>query len=303
MLDRYFWGEVHRISPEAPVPVVHLKEQTERLGGAANVAANLAGLGLAVTVAGFVGDDPEGASLEKLLASLPATASRLIRLADRPTTTKTRVIGAHQQMLRLDREQEGPAAPDARERLLAALREELRMKPAAVVLSDYAKGVVSEEVSRFVMGEARSLGIPVYVDPKGHDYSKYRGANGITPNRAELAQACGIPAEPLEELLKAGEGLRQRLGFQFIAVTRGAEGITLMRPGAIAHAPAVARSVFDVSGAGDTVIAALAAGLAAGLEPLEAAHLANVAASVVVGKVGTVPIDRAELLEGLSRKG
>jgi D-beta-D-heptose 7-phosphate kinase/D-beta-D-heptose 1-phosphate adenosyltransferase len=300
MLDRYLWGEVNRISPEAPVPVVRLKEQTEQLGGAANVAANLAGLGLQVTIAGFVGADSEGLRLMGLLSGLSSTTDTVVRLSDRPTTTKTRVISGHQQMLRLDLEHEGPVPPDELAGLIDALRQKIRTKPAAVILSDYAKGVVCEHVSRLVIQEARSLNIPVFVDPKGRDYSKYIGATAITPNRSELALACRIPPEHLDDLLKAGEELRQRLELRFLAITRGEEGVTLIEPGAVSHVAAVAKKVFDVSGAGDTVIATLTAGVVAGLNCLEAIHLANVAAGIVVGKVGTAPIDKTDLLEALS---
>ncbi len=300
ILDRYAWGEVTRISPEAPVPVVRWQRQTEQLGGAANVAANLAGLGAQVTVAGFVGADAEGLQLLQLLSALPSATECVLRLPERPTTTKTRVIGGHQQMLRLDREDDRPAPARDQARLLDAVAQAIETKPAAVILSDYAKGVIGERVAKAVIDEARRLGIPVFVDPKGRDYSKYRGATALTPNRAELALACGGPSEPVEELLRSGTRLRQDLDLGFLAVTRGEEGITLIEPGAVSHVPAVAQKVFDVSGAGDTVIATLTAGIAAGLSRLEAIHLANLAAGIVVGKVGTVPVDRAGLLEVLT---
>jgi D-beta-D-heptose 7-phosphate kinase / D-beta-D-heptose 1-phosphate adenosyltransferase len=300
ILDRYAWGEVTRISPEAPVPVVRWQRQTERLGGAANVAANLTGLGAQVTVAGFVGADAEGTQLLHLLSLLPAATEGVVRQPDRPTTTKTRVIGGHQQMLRLDREDDRPAAADDEAHLLAAVGRALEARPVAVILSDYAKGVVGERVAQAVMEQARRLAIPVFVDPKGRDYSKYRGATALTPNRAELALACGVASEPVEPLLRSGAKLRQDLDLGFLVVTRGEEGITLIEPETVSHVPAVAQRVFDVSGAGDTVIATLTAGIAVGLSLLEAIYLANLAAGIVVGKVGTVPVDRAGLLEALS---
>ena len=300
ILDRYAWGDVTRISPEAPVPVVRWQRQTEQLGGAANVAANLAGLGARVTVAGFVGADAEGLQLLHLLSALPSATEFVLRLPDRPTTTKTRVIGGHQQMLRLDREDDRPPPAPDQTRLLDAVAQAMRARPAAVILSDYAKGVIGEEVAKLVIEEARRLDLPVFVDPKGRDYSKYRGATALTPNRAELALACGLHSGPVEELLRSGARLRQDLDLGFLAVTRGEEGITLIEPGAVSHIPAVAQRVFDVSGAGDTVIATLTAGIAAGLSRLEAIHLANLAAGIVVGKVGTVPVDAEGLLEALS---
>ena len=300
ILDRYAWGEVTRISPEAPVPVVRWQRQTEQLGGAANVAANLAGLGARVTVAGFVGADAEGLQLLHLLSALPSATEFVVRLPDRPTTAKTRVIGGHQQMLRLDREDDRPAPAQDRARLLDVLAQAMKARPTAVILSDYAKGVIGEQVAKLAIEEAHRLEVPVLVDPKGRDYSKYRGATALTPNRAELALACGLHSEPVEELLRAGAKMRQDLDLGFLAVTRGEEGITLIEAEAVSHIPAVAQKVFDVSGAGDTVIATLTAGIAAGLSRLEAIHLANLAAGIVVGKVGTVPVDGAGLLEALS---
>lgn len=299
MLDRYFWGEVARISPEAPVPVVRLTSQSERCGGAANVAANLAGLGAPVDVAGFVGHDREGANLIALLESMGAGVRGVVRLESHATVTKTRIIGGHQQMLRLDAEDREPVSKEDTERLRQAILDELRTRSAAVILSDYAKGTLSEELINEVIAQGRREGIPIFVDPKSRDFSKYAGATALTPNRAELAAACGLASDSPDDLLAAGEGLRQRLGIDFIALTRGEEGISLLEPGRISHNPAVAKRVFDVSGAGDTVIAVLAAGIAAGLERLEAIHLANLAAGIVVGKVGTAPIEQGELIEAL----
>jgi D-beta-D-heptose 7-phosphate kinase / D-beta-D-heptose 1-phosphate adenosyltransferase len=284
ILDRYAWGEVTRISPEAPVPVVRWQRQTEQLGGAANVGANLTALGARVTVAGFVGADPEGLQLLHLLSALSAVTDSVVRLPDRPTTTKTRVIGGHQQMLRLDREDDRPVPAQDQARLLDAVAQAMKAGLAAVILSDYAKGVVDERVARLVIDEGRRLDVPVFVDPKGRDHSKYRGAVALTPNRAELALACGVASEPVEDLLRSGARLRRDLDLGFVAVTHGEEGITLIEPEAVSHVPAVAQRVFDVSGAWDTVIATLTAGLGAGLSRLEAIHLANLAAGVVVGK-------------------
>ena len=347
ILDRYIWGEVTRISPEAPVPVVRWQRQTEQLGGAANVAANLKGLGAQVTLAGFAGADAEGDHILQMLTDVAAVATPVVRRPDRPTTTKLRVMGGHQhqQMLRLDREDDRPASADDEARLLEGVTQAIKTKPvegpdldpsalrpsikvmegsgggffsaaeapplptaesskiAAVILADYAKGVISERVAKSVISEAHSHGLPVFVDPKGRDYSKYRKATALTPNRAELALACGVSQEPLDELLEAGARLRRHLDLDFLAVTRGEEGITLIEPDARLDVPAVAQQVFDVSGAGDTVIATLAAGLAAGLNRLEAIHLANLAAGIVVGKVGTAPVHREELLEALVSEG
>jgi D-beta-D-heptose 7-phosphate kinase / D-beta-D-heptose 1-phosphate adenosyltransferase len=300
MLDRYLWGDVHRISPEAPVPVVCQTGQSERPGGAANVVANLIGLGAQVAVAGFAGSDANGHRLLELLQQLSANRDAVVRVAGRPTTTKTRIVSGHQQMLRLDWEDTTPFSAEDVARLLKGVHQQLSSRPRAAILSDYAKGVLSEPVCRAILDEARVLGIPVLVDPKGRDYTKYTHATVITPNKLELAVACDASPDDVEELLEAAERLRQRLGLDFLVFTRGEEGVSVVEAGRAFHIPAVAKRVFDVSGAGDTVIATVAAGLAAGLDHLEAVHLANLAAGVVVGKVGTVPIERDELLEALS---
>ena len=300
MLDRYLWGDVRRISPEAPVPVVCQTSQSERPGGAANVVANLIGLGAQVAVAGFAGSDANGACLLALLQELSANTDAVVRVAGRPTTTKTRIVSGHQQMLRLDWEDATPFSAEDVARLLKGVRQQLSSRPSAAILSDYAKGVLSEPVCRAIVAEARELRIPVLVDPKGRDYTKYTNATVITPNKLELAVACDVSPDHVEELLEAAERLRQRLNLDFLLFTRGQEGVSMVEAGRAFHIPAVAKRVFDVSGAGDTVIATVAAGLAAGLDHIEAVHLANVAAGVVVGKVGTVPIERDELLEALS---
>jgi D-beta-D-heptose 7-phosphate kinase / D-beta-D-heptose 1-phosphate adenosyltransferase len=298
MLDRYLWGTVERISPEAPVPVIHLTDETERLGGAANVAANLAGLGVDTLIAGRIGVDPDGIRLQILLHDAGIDTAGLVEDSSSSTICKTRVIGGHQQMIRLDREQRTQPSVEA-ERLfhehVSALIETRR--PAALVLSDYAKGVLTTRVCQVLIDTARHHGMPVLVDPKGRDYSKYRGVTTLTPNLRELSDVCGVPADDISALLAAGAVLTRELALDFLAFTRGEAGISLLVPGKEpAHLPATARQVFDVSGAGDTVIATLAAGLVAGLAPVEALELANVAAGSVVAKIGTVPVSREELL-------
>ena len=300
MLDRYLWGDVRRISPEAPVPVVCQTSQSERPGGAANVVANLIGLGAQVAVAGFAGSDANGGRLLELLQGLSTNTDGVVCVAGRPTTTKTRIVSGHQQMLRLDWEDATPFSADEVARLLEGVHQQLSSRPGAAILSDYAKGALSEPVCGAILAEARRLRIPVLVDPKGRDYAKYAHATVITPNKVELAVACNASPDHVEELLEAAECLRQRLNLDFLVFTRGEEGVSVVEGGRAAHIPAVAKRVFDVSGAGDTVIATLAAGLVAGLDHIEAVHLANVAAGIVVGKVGTVPIERDELLEALS---
>lgn len=298
MLDRYLWGRVSRVSPEAPVPVLHLERETEVAGGAANVARNLAGLGVQVALAGVTGDDPERAALLGLLAADGIDTGDLLIAADRGTVTKTRVIGNHQQMLRIDQERAVPLMQADRERLLAAVTRHI---PGlnALLISDYAKGVLSAEVCTTLIAAARDAGVPVVVDPKGKDFSRYAGASLITPNRGELALATGTDPNDRDALVAAGARLRQGLGLDLLALTLSEQGMVLFDARGIRDIPAVAREVFDVSGAGDTVIATFAAGLAAGLGHLDTAHLANLAAGVVVGHVGTAPITSTELLAAI----
>ena len=299
MLDRYLIGEVERISPEAPVPVVLLKRQDERAGGAANVAANLAKLGIVTRLAGYIGNDADAGLLQNLINDLKVNTQAIVRSASHPTITKTRIVGGHQQMMRLDQESRADYSDVDRSELKRLIDDALAQEPAVVVLSDYAKGVFESSLTRHIIDQARNLGIPVLVDPKGRDYGKYRGATALTPNKRETAEACGVNLHDGEALLSAAQELRASLDLDFLAVTRGEEGISLLEADLVQHIPATAKQVFDVSGAGDTVIATLAAGLIHGLTHEEALHLANIAAGVVVGKVGTVPINRDELLHAL----
>ena len=303
MLDRYLWGEVERISPEAPVPVVRLAREAEVPGGAGNVALNLAGLGLKPALISVVGDDAAGARVRDLLRDAGVETRWLLTVGDRPTTVKERIMGGHQQMLRLDREVVDPLAPEVEDRLVASARECIGAGASVVVLSDYAKGVLSALVASALISEARSVGLPVIVDPKGLDFSKYAGATAVSPNRSELAAVTRLPEADLDGLREAGRRLMVDLDLEFLVVTLGGQGIELIRRRGGDHIPAVAREVFDVSGAGDTVIATLAAGLCGGLPVRDGLALAAVAAGVVIGKVGTVPVTGAELSEALLRSG
>ncbi|MBF0127190.1 MAG: D-glycero-beta-D-manno-heptose 1-phosphate adenylyltransferase [Magnetococcales bacterium] len=303
ILDRYIWGEVSRISPEAPVPVVRILRETDRCGGTAHVAVNLANLGLAPRICGWVGEDADGQRLKRLLQGAGVATEAVHALPDRPTIVKTRIIGGRQQMLRLDLEQTDPAPEAVWTAFVASVLEQLHRAPlpGAVILSDYGKGTLSEPVCQAIIQAARGLNVPVLVDPKGMDYHKYRGATALTPNRRELAEAIPMSPLDLEPLLAAGESLRQRIDASFLAVTLSELGIALID----GHTPpiripATAQEVFDVSGAGDAVIAVLAAGLTAGFPLPDALHLANLAGGVVVGKVGTSPIHREELLAALT---
>lgn len=297
MLDRYLIGKVGRISPEAPVPVVLLSEQNERAGGAANVAANLALLGIKTHIIGCIGNDAEGASLKKLISNIDVDTKTIIQSKHRPTIAKTRILGGHQQMLRLDQESAATFNSEENAQILEMVETEIALKPSIVILSDYAKGLLSETVCQHIINVCKTKSIPVLVDPKGDDYRKYIGATALTPNKKETAEACDTHVDDVA-LIDKSITLKNSLNLNFLAVTRGEEGITLV-DSETHQIAATAQKVFDVSGAGDTVIATLAAGLAYDLSPLESLQLANLAAGVVVGKVGTVPITRNELLEAL----
>lgn len=291
MLDRYWFGEVSRISPEAPVPVVKVERIEERLGGAANVARNAASLGAQTALLSVVGDDDAGRSLDRLLAQGGIESSLQVD-PKIDTTVKLRVIGRQQQLLRIDFE----TAP-SHEVLQAKLLEfEKRVVDAdVVILSDYGKGglIHISEMIRI----ARAHDKPVLVDPKGDDWEKYAGATVITPNRSELREVVGRWSSDGELAAKARQ-LRGDLGLEALLVTRSEEGMTLFAD-EIHHQPAQAREVFDVSGAGDTVIATLAVMLAAGADWAEAIRTANVAAGIVVGKLGTAVVTRDELAAAL----
>lgn len=300
MLDRYLWGDVERISPEAPVPIVHLSRETERVGGAANVAANLSGLGLRVQIAGFVGVDAAGESLLGLLAEFGVDVAGVLRTTQRSTISKTRVIGGHQQMLRLDQEQTGVFSSQEQQDLIDAVVTQLKSDPPSVmVLSDYDKGCLSASVCRALIHHAKAVRIPVFVDPKGLDFEKYSGATCLTPNKREAAEISGVSPRDMPRLLAALQSLRQNLNLDYIVLTRGDEGMSLLEENQVRHFSASAKQVFDVSGAGDTVIATLAGATAASLDRETSCLLANLAAGIVVGKIGTAPIEMGDLQQAL----
>jgi D-beta-D-heptose 7-phosphate kinase/D-beta-D-heptose 1-phosphate adenosyltransferase len=303
MLDKYIWGEVGRISPEAPVPVVRATHQSRQPGGAANAAMNLARLGAQATIVGFTGGDEDEGLLAECLRT-EGIAQHFVASEGFPTITKQRILGGRQQMLRLDSERVGVRPQRDYDRLISAVLAHIPGSHA-VVLSDYAKGVLTLEVCQAVIKEARRLSIPVLVDPKTADFSRYRGATTICPNLGELAAAArldapGLDTDDLEKLLSASQAMVTAFDLEFLTATLSEKGIALLRPGNRFVAPAAARQVFDVSGAGDTVIAVLALCVASGLSPETAVQLANVAAGIVVGKVGTVPVEKHELLAALS---
>ncbi|MFQ6005139.1 MAG: bifunctional D-glycero-beta-D-manno-heptose-7-phosphate kinase/D-glycero-beta-D-manno-heptose 1-phosphate adenylyltransferase HldE [Woeseia sp.] len=297
MLDRYIWGQVERISPEAPVPVLRPGREATRAGGAGNVALNLAGLGLDVAVAGFVGKDENGDRLLDILAERGVDTAAVVTLSDRPTITKTRVISGHQHVLRIDSEDlsdiENLDHDDLFEIVISTSQVD------AIILSDYAKGALPLIFCQRLIETAKQISTPVLVDPKGTDFSKYAGASILTPNLRELSQAGGVPAEHMDDLIRSARAYVDALGLQFLVVTRGPDGMTLVAEDQTVHSPAKAREVFDVSGAGDTVIASVAAAMLGGLEYVDMLHMANLAAGFVVGRVGTAAIDQASLMRAL----
>lgn len=288
MLDRYWYGGTQRISPEAPVPVVHVGEENARPGGAGNVAGNVVSLGASCAVLGIIGDDAAGLSLRAALRAA-GVEDALVTQNGIATTTKLRVISRQQQLLRLDFE-EAPQVIDAggmREALAAQLP-----KVDLLVLSDYAKGALRD--AQALIRLARDAGIPVLVDPKGQDFSRYRGATLLTPNRAEFEAVVGYCADE-ETLVARGDSLRRELELDYLLITRSEQGMTLLSNGEPLHLSTQAREVFDVTGAGDTVIAVLAAALAAGSDIHSAAMLANLGAGIVVGKLGAASVSPTEL--------
>ncbi len=300
MLDRYVWGEVARISPEAPVPVVRVREQTEVLGGAGNVAANLAGLECPVTVIGMCGDDESGRQLKKLFDDKKIT-THLFAGDSRPTITKTRIMAQNQQLFRMDEENVEPFSPGAQTQLIELVEENLS-KCKTVVLSDYGKGLFqTPDLSQKIIKLCRKQDIPVIVDPKGKDWKRYQGATFITPNTAELDLVSPSSVDRDEtKLIASAKEIRNTCSIDWLLVTRGPSGMCLLGPEeAVFLIPARAREVYDVSGAGDTVVAVLAAGIASGLPFPEAAEMANAAAGIVVGKLGTQPITKSEISDAV----
>jgi D-beta-D-heptose 7-phosphate kinase / D-beta-D-heptose 1-phosphate adenosyltransferase len=290
MLDRYILGDVTRISPEAPVPVLSVRGDRSVAGGAANVVLNVAGLNAKALVAGVVGDDPAGARLKEILASTNVSTHAVVIDSQRATTCKTRVMCDNHQIVRLDEESSLPVADNISSQLFDKVVTLLDEKVDAVILSDYAKGVFSAAFTKSVIKECSSRDIPTLVDPKRADYSPYAGATCVTPNLKEFKMALSAMSIADEELSLAGPSLRKRLDSKALLITQGAHGMTLVTAEHSHHFPALVEEVFDVSGAGDTVIATVAVGLAAGLDLVSAVKLSNFAASVVVRRAGTTPI-------------
>jgi D-beta-D-heptose 7-phosphate kinase/D-beta-D-heptose 1-phosphate adenosyltransferase len=300
MLDRFVYGSVERISPEAPIPVVRVERFSDMPGGAANVARNIADLGARAILLGVVGDDAPGEDLRNQLISCPTIRAHLITDASRPTTVKTRYLADGQQVMRADRESCAPLSAIVVRQLLASFR--LAVDDAdVIVFSDYAKGVLTDAVTRTAIDTARSRGKSVIVDPKSKEFAKYRGATIITPNRLELQQTTGEVCETHDQAVAGARRILDQGICEVVVVTRGKDGMSVIGPGPAAEQlPTAARQVFDVSGAGDTVVATLSLGIVAGGQVIEAAALANVAAGITVGKRGTATVTTGEIVAALT---
>jgi D-beta-D-heptose 7-phosphate kinase/D-beta-D-heptose 1-phosphate adenosyltransferase len=294
MLDEFVWGKVRRISPEAPVPVVEVIEETYRLGGAANVAANIQALGATPIPIGVVGNDGAGIRIHELMMTAGVSTSGLIQ-DGRPTTLKSRILAHNQQIARTDRESRVPLLAEANKKLESAFVSSLD-HAQGIIVSDYDKGVVNRELLKAVLPRARAAGVPVFLDPKVHHADYYHPVTMITPNHSEAELLTGMAIQTSEMLEIAGRKLLDKFRCEYVLITRGEEGMSLFKHTGSHHLPTFAREVFDVTGAGDTVIATLSVMFAGGGSMEESAILANHAAGIVVGKIGTAVVYRSELL-------
>ncbi len=301
MLDEYIWGDMTRISPEAPVPIVRTRQRTYRPGGAANVAANIAALDGVPFLSGIIGADGFANPLREALAQANVNLTTgVLQAPDRVTTVKTRIVAHNQQVLRLDNETTAPLTHAHEDAIIEWCKTHIQ-SARVCILSDYAKGVISPRLAQLIIHLARTYHIPIVVDPKGRDFAKYNGATVVTPNLAEATLAAEKVANNHADIDEIARHLLDKLGDTNLLITRGAEGMTLYTQVAPqAHIAAHERAVYDVSGAGDTVVAILALALAAGAEIAQAARLANLGAGLVIGKFGTATISRAELQQEIS---
>jgi rfaE bifunctional protein kinase chain/domain len=301
MLDRYYWGSVHRVSPEAPVPVVEVDTESVRFGGAANVANNIQALGGSPFLVGLVGDDHPGATFRKMLSDQALDTGGIVIDAARPTTIKTRVIAAGQHVVRIDNESKQDCPGLLRSRLIDAVRSNMHSLDG-IIIEDYNKGVVTRDLIRAVVAAANEYGKPVTVDPKFNNFFEYTDVTVFKPNRREVEEALGGKLTTVVEVERAGKSLLASLNARNVLLTRGAEGMSLFQSdGTVTHFPTTAGEVQDVSGAGDTVISTLTMALVAGGGITESCILANCAGGVVVGAVGIVPILPEQLLRAAIR--
>jgi D-beta-D-heptose 7-phosphate kinase/D-beta-D-heptose 1-phosphate adenosyltransferase len=299
MLDRYVYGEVKRVSPEAPVPILTVTREVAMPGGAGNVVRNLIALDASAAFVSVVGDDQAGSDLTALIGGQERVEPWLLVQGGRTTTLKTRYIAQGQHLIRADRE-ETIALPEKLAERLVRIALDAMAATSITILSDYQKGVLGADVAAQLIAGAKKLGRRVIVDPKGRDYGPYRGADVVTPNRKELAEATGLAVDSEAGIVAAAQVLLQRYGFGAVLVTRAEDGMSLITPDEIRHYPGEAKEVFDVSGAGDTVVATLAAALAVDVPLSEAARLANIAGGIVVAKVGTAVARPADMLAAIA---
>jgi len=306
MLDRFVYGDVERISPESPVPVLKISRESKMLGGAGNVLSNLSGLQTGCEIISVIGNDEEGAQVRALAENLGAKSDGFIVDESRPTTIKTRYLARNQQLLRTDFEKSDPVAKDVEDKALSLIEAKIK-KVQSLILSDYGKGFLTKDLIRNIIDIAQKHNVPVLVDPKGFDYSIYAGASVVTPNKKELAEATGgMATNEDDQVVKAAEKLIETSGIHSVVATRSQDGMTIIQKedkgfSQPAHLKTAAKEVFDVSGAGDTVIATVAAALAAGAPLIEAAALANVAGGIVVSKIGTASIRASELMDAQNK--
>jgi len=302
MLDRFVYGDVERISPEAPIPVFRILSENVMLGGAGNVARNIAGLGGHTRFVSVVGNDQAGRDVTVQIGEIDNLDARLITDTSRTTSIKTRYIASGQQMMRADEETVASLEEQTRKSLLDAAAAGME-DCSALVLADYGKGVLTDGIAGELIQMARLKGLPVIVDPQGNNYDAYMGAALVTPNRKELADATGLPTSSTEEIIVSASQLARQSGIEAILATRSGDGMTLIRNADnYAHFPAEAKEVFDVSGAGDTVVACIATAVSAGVTMEDAVSLANVAAGIVVGKLGTAVAYADDLIDSLHQQ-
>ena len=303
ILDEFVWGEVSRISPEAPVPVVWVKSESFMPGGAANVANNIASLGAKAYIAGVAGNDERAGILKEGLTEKGINTDGVITDDSRPTTLKTRVVAHHQQVVRIDREKIEGISAGVLDKIIDYVKSVID-EMDAIIIEDYGKGVISAKLLKEVLSIAKKKKKIITVDPKEEHFSYYKGVTAITPNHHEAAQAVGIKARDKDSILKIGKTLLKKFNCEGVLVTLGENGMQLFQKnGAITRIPTVAQEVFDVSGAGDTVISAFTLALALGVDMKDAAYVSNIAAGIVVGKVGIAVITQEELLARIKGKG
>jgi D-glycero-beta-D-manno-heptose-7-phosphate kinase len=299
ILDEFVWGEVSRISPEAPVPVVWVKSESFMPGGAANVANNIASLGAKVYIAGVVGTDERAGILKEGLLEKGINIDGVVSDDSRPTTLKTRVVAHHQQVVRIDREKIEVISSGILDKMISSIKNMIE-EMDAVIIEDYGKGVISAKLLKEILTIAKKKKKIITVDPKEEHFSYYKGVTALTPNHHEAAKAAGIKANDSESILKIGKALLKKLDCEGLLITLGESGMQLFQKnGAVTHIPTVAQEVFDVSGAGDTVISVFTLALALGIDMKDAAYISNIAAGIVVGKVGIAVITQKELMERL----